>query len=317
MMRPIDLNSLALGALFAELTRDGLVRRLLELARDEDIGVGDARGDVTSESWSAGNDVVRAEVVAREDGIVCGLACAPMLMEVFGINGRFEPARRDGEYVGAGTCVARLDGVRRDVLTLERTLLNLIGRLSGIATLTSAYVGAMGDARTRLLDTRKTTPGWRRLEKYAVRCGGGWCHRLGLYDAVLLKDNHLAGVPGETLGERIAEASRTARAKRALRFVEAEVDRLDQLEEVLRLERGIVDIVLLDNMDVATLREAVRMRDAMATGLLLEASGGVTLGTIGAIAGTGVDRISVGALTHSARSLDVSLDAMESDRRRG
>jgi nicotinate-nucleotide pyrophosphorylase (carboxylating) len=198
------------------------------------------------------------------------------------------------------------------MFVVERPLLNLLGRLSGIATLTREYVAQIAGTKARVYDTRKTTPGWRRLEKYAVRCGGGMNHRTGLFDAVLVKDNHLALAAGENVTP--ADAVRRARdfleQTNAQRdggelLIEVEVDSLDQLANVLPAGP---DIVLLDNMSPATLREAVRRRDALAPAVELEASGGVTLQTIRGIAETGVERISVGALTHSAPALDLGLD---------
>jgi nicotinate-nucleotide pyrophosphorylase (carboxylating) len=189
-------------------------------------------------------------------------------------------------------------------LTAERTALNFLQRLSGIATLTHQYVEAVNGCRCQILDTRKTTPGWRLLEKYAVRCGGGHNHRLGLYDGILVKDNHLAALGGDP--QAVARAVRLSRETHGPSLsVEVEVDTIPQLYEALA-ERP--EMVLLDNMDLATLREAVRRRNAVAPEVLLEASGGVSLGTVRAIAETGVDRISVGALTHSAPALDIALD---------
>lgn len=220
----------------------------------------------------------------------------------------------DGEAVIAGQSLAVLTGEARELLTCERTLLNVICRLSGIASLTQKYVAAVEGTRARVYDTRKTTPGWRRLEKYAVRCGGGHNHRLGLYDGILIKDNHLACravVDGHLLdpGEAI-ELARTFLASGAYRFdtppmLEVEIDRIEQLESALR---SAPDIVLLDNMNSAQLKECVALRDRLAPEVELEASGGVNLKTIGGIAATGVDRISVGALTHSAPVHDIGLD---------
>jgi nicotinate-nucleotide pyrophosphorylase (carboxylating) len=200
------------------------------------------------------------------------------------------------------------------LLTCERLVLNLLGRLSGIASLTRQYVKAIAGTKARIYDTRKTTPGWRRLEKYAVRCGGGFNHRLGLFDAVLIKDNHLV-VGAEARGEQFtpAEAVRRARQFLASAFperpdpmiVEVEVDTLDQLREVLSAQP---DLVLLDNMSLGDLRAAVALRDSEAPSVQLEASGGVRLETVAEIARTGVDRISAGALTHSAAWLDIGLD---------
>jgi nicotinate-nucleotide pyrophosphorylase (carboxylating) len=223
-----------------------------------------------------------------------------------------DAAVSERQEVPAGTCLATLRGNVRDLLTCERVLLNLLGRLMGIATTTRQYADRVAGTRCRVYDTRKTTPGWRRLEKYAVQCGGGHNHRTGLYDAILIKDNHLAQFAGPDRSPATAAAA-VRRARDFLRemggaeipIVEVEVDSLDQLAAVLA-ERP--DIVLLDNMSVVQLRAGAEMRDQLAAGVELEASGGVTLETLAEIAATGVDRVSIGALTHSARSLDVALD---------
>jgi nicotinate-nucleotide pyrophosphorylase (carboxylating) len=233
-----------------------------------------------------------------------------MLMELFAPGASLTAVACDGEGVEAGAVLARVRGPAAEVLALERTLLNLVGRLSGVATLTSRFVAeAAAGGRARVFDTRKTTPGLRVLEKYAVRCGGGGCHRLGLYDAVLVKDNHVGRVPIERLTAHAEAAARRARAARPLRFVEVEADRLEQVEALLRAAPGLIDAVLLDNMPASALVEAVRMRDVLNPGVALEASGGVTLETVRGISGTGVDRISAGALTHRAEWLDVGLDS--------
>jgi nicotinate-nucleotide pyrophosphorylase (carboxylating) len=218
----------------------------------------------------------------------------------------------DADEVAAGAIVAELSGSARDMLTCERPLLNLLGRLSGVATLTRAYVRQIEGTAARIYDTRKTTPGWRRLEKYAVRCGGGYNHRTGLFDAVLIKDNHLAlaaerGLsPADAVGtarDFIAQRGPENRANDLL--LEIEVDRLEQLDDVLRAEP---DIVLLDNMSPDELRSAVARRNEIAPQIELEASGGVSLATVRDIALAGVERISVGGLTHAARWLDLGLD---------
>jgi nicotinate-nucleotide pyrophosphorylase (carboxylating) len=210
---------------------------------------------------------------------------------------RFTRIVEDGGKVEAGATTARIVGKTRALLTGERTALNFFGRLSGIATLTAAYVAAVEGTHAKIVETRKTTPGLRTLEKYAVRSGGGVNHRFGLYDAVLVKDNHIAAAGG------LAEALNAVRtAVEHLVKIEVEVDTLDQLEEVLRFP---IDAVLLDNMDAGTLKRAIALVKGR---VITEASGGVTLENVGEIAKTGVDLISVGALTHSARSLDSSLE---------
>ncbi|CAG1005341.1 nicotinate-nucleotide pyrophosphorylase (carboxylating) [Phycisphaerales bacterium] len=301
-----DFNSMPLPALYETLASDGLVRRLIDLAYDEDLG---AWGDVTSRACIDAGRAGSAKVVARQGGVIAGLALLPDLKSRFAPSCECVGRIQDGLPADAGTTLAELRGPMRELLALERTLLNLVGRLSGIATLTAAYVRELPPgSRARLYDTRKTTPGLRVLEKYAVRCGGGRCHRMGLHDALLIKDNHLAAVgPGE-LASFVRSAAERARRENDLAFVEVEVDSLAQLDELVVLPRGVVDIVLLDNMTTALLREAAHRRDARAAWLELEASGGVRLETVAEIASTGVDRISAGALTHQAVSLDVALD---------
>jgi len=296
---------------YKQVRASGLVRRLLELARDEDLG--SPQRDLTSELMCAPASTLRCAVVARERAILCGLALAEDLFEVFGCAHEvdWQCACSDGDPVEAGRHVATIGGPARSVLALERTLLNLLGRLSGVASLTHSYRQAIGaHDRAQLCDTRKTTPGLRVLEKYAVVCGGGTSHRMGLHDAVLIKDNHLAGVATDAIAAYLTDVARRARQESRCTFVEVEVDCLEQFEQVLRVERGLIDMVLLDNFPVHELASAVQMRDGRGSGVLLEASGGVRLETIGAIASTGVDRISVGALTHSAVSVDFGLDAL-------
>jgi nicotinate-nucleotide pyrophosphorylase (carboxylating) len=253
----------------------------------EDVG----EGDLTSLSVVDEDATCLARVLAKEPGVVCGLDVAAEVFDRLGAE--LQPLASDGERVERGP-VAQVEGPARAVLTGERLALNLIGRLSGIATLTRRYVDAVADAGAVILDTRKTTPGLRALEKHAVACGGGRNHRLGLYDGILIKDNHLR------LMGSLAEA--VIRAKETGVPVEVECDTLDQVREALAAG---TDSILLDNMTVNQLRDAVRLAGGK---VRLEASGGVTLETVRAIAETGVDFISVGALTHSAPALDVSME---------
>jgi nicotinate-nucleotide pyrophosphorylase (carboxylating) len=254
--------------------------------------------------------VGRALVVARQPGTIAGLKAADLVLDEMNIKAGWTAMVEDGQVVSAGTRLAEIAGPVRDLLTAERPLLNLVGRLSGIATLTRRYVDAVQGTAARVYDTRKTTPGWRRLEKYAVRCGGGRNHRTGLFDAVLIKDNHLA-LAGVSPGEAVRRARQFLRdmldgdLRAETMIVEVEVDTLEQLNDALAAGP---DIVLLDNMSLDQLREAVARRNAAAPRVELEASGGVTLETVRGIADTGVERISVGALTHSAIGLDVALD---------
>ncbi len=300
-----DLNALSLPELFLALTADGSLDRLLSAAWAEDLA---DSGDVTTQSIIHDRWDVRAAGVARQAGTVAGLAVIPRLLEVFQCDARFESLADDGQPCGEGQVLWRLLGDLRPMLAVERTMLNLVGRLSGIATLTRRYVEAIAGTTAVICDTRKTTPGMRFLEKYAVRCGGGTLHRLGLHDAVLFKDNHLQHLgPGE-FAPTVAGAAKAARERYDLRFVEVEIDTLEQLRLVLEIEPGLIDMVLLDNMSLDQMRDAVISRDKLAPDVLVEASGAITLDHVQAVAETGVDRISVGALTHSAPSLDVALD---------
>jgi nicotinate-nucleotide pyrophosphorylase (carboxylating) len=304
----LDANELSLEDLYHRLASGGLVRRLLELARDEDLGREPGWGDITSLVCIDADSRSRAGFVARGAGVAAGMAALPEVLQVFGGSAEVEVHVADGQPFSAGSRLATIRGATRDLLAIERTALNLLSRLCGIATTTGQYRAAAG-AGARLYDTRKTMPGLRVLEKYAVRCGGGYCHRIGLHDAVLIKDNHIAGVEVARLAEVVGSAARQARAARPdLLFVEVEVDSLDQFEALLPLPVGLIDIVLLDNMPPERLRRAVAMRDQAAPALQLEASGGVRLETIRQIAESGVDRISVGALTHSAVTVDIGLD---------
>jgi nicotinate-nucleotide pyrophosphorylase (carboxylating) len=242
--------------------------------------------------------------------VIAGQAFLPELIDLFAPQVRTLPRARDGDLVFQGQIVLELDGPLAQMLALERTMLNLVGRLSGIATRTRRFVDALpSGVPARIYDTRKTTPGLRLLEKYAVRAGGGRSHRMGLHDAVLIKDNHIAGVPLDRLAQFIHAAAARARAiTPAPAFIQVEVDSLDQFDQLLTLPARTIDIVLLDNMGPEQLRRAVAMRNATHPALELEASGGVTLETLPALAATGVNRISIGGLTHSAVVLDVALD---------
>lgn len=287
------------------------VRRLVEMAREEDLG---AHGDLTSlllppekidatGSWS---------IRSRGAGRFCGRELLPVLCEILAPALKLEwaPAGIDGGELRPGSVIARLTGPVSAMLTAERTMLNFLQHLSGIATLTARYVDAARGTSAKIYDTRKTTPGLRGLEKYAVRCGGGHNHRTGLFDAVLIKDNHLAGVSCDRLAFSLFDMlNRVDRLPIEPGFVEVECDRLDQLAEVLKVVG--IDVILLDNFATDELRNAVRMRDAagLKGKVELEASGGVTLDRIRPIAETGVERIAVGAITHSAPILDLGLDA--------
>jgi nicotinate-nucleotide pyrophosphorylase (carboxylating) len=272
---------------------------LIRLALAEDLG--DA-GDRTSLATIPEATRAQAAFVARAAGVVAGLPVAERVCAAVSPELSFASAIPDGTPTVRGTVLATVSGPLRAILAAERTALNFLQRLSGVASLTRKFVDAAHGFKAKMLDTRKTTPGWRLLEKYAVRAGGGTNHRIGLYDGILIKDNHLAGIGGDV--RRAVEAARAYPGNAGLP-VEVEVDTLEQLEAALAVK---ADIVLLDNMTLEQLRAAVARRDAIAPRVLLEASGGVNLTTVGDIAATGVDRISVGAITHSAPALDIALD---------
>jgi nicotinate-nucleotide pyrophosphorylase (carboxylating) len=275
-------------------------RRIFAWGLAEDLG---EAGDITSQAVIDSAARGSAVVSSRRRGVVAGLPVLVELARHANLGVEVELLANDGP-VEEGSPVARLAGSLRGLLALERLALNILGRLSGVATLTAQFAQATRGAKAVICDTRKTTPGWRRLEKYAVRVGGGVNHRMGLFDAILIKDNHLAAL-GASEDSAIRTAVERARSAFPQTPIEVEVDSLTQLEEALLAGP---DSVLLDNMEVENLGLAVEMRDLRAPGVRLEASGGVTLGTVGAIAATGVDRISVGALTHSAPALDLGMD---------
>jgi nicotinate-nucleotide pyrophosphorylase (carboxylating) len=278
-------------AFLSPLAIDDAVHRAL----DEDLG---RAGDVTSIATIPEDTPARAVLVARQAGVIAGLPLAVATFQKLSPDLRIEAQVRDGAVVAKGLHVLDINGPARAVLAGERTVLNFVGRLSGIATLTADYVRHTAGTKLRICCTRKTTPGLRALEKYAVRCGGGFNHRFGLDDAILIKDNHIAVAGG------VRPVLERARAHAGhLVKIEIEVDTLAQLREVL--DTGLADVVLLDNMDIPTLTEAVKLSQGR---VVLEASGGVTQSSIAQIAATGVDYASSGALTHSAPNFDVALD---------
>ena len=285
---------------------------LIRLAKQEDM----RDDDVTSRLMIPADAIGRGVLLQKQQGVICGLPIVEMVcrqydqrLSVTGPAGEAIQAL-EGQYAAEPGRLPRLiiSGPMRPLLSAERVLLNFVQRLSGIATQTYRYVQAIAGTRARIYDTRKTTPGWRLLEKYAVRCGGGQNHRFGLYDGLLIKDNHLAAIPLPQLAMQLTRIVQTSRRESPGRFIQVEVDTLDQLREALKVDQ--VDSILLDNMDCPTMSQAVRMRDQAGRqgSLALEASGNVSLTTVRAIAETGVDRISVGALTHAAVSLDIGLD---------
>jgi nicotinate-nucleotide pyrophosphorylase (carboxylating) len=282
-------------------------RRLATLALEEDLG---AVGDLTSDVLIPAERVGVAVLVARQPGVLAGLQSAELTFALVDPTLSFQAVSADGSLVQGGDRLAVVSGRARSLLRGERTALNFVQRLSGIATLTRRYVDRVAGLSCWILDTRKTTPGWRLLEKYAVRQGGGHNHRLGLYDEILIKDNHLAALAAlADHADPVAEAVQLARQKHGSAVsLEIEVDTVAQLESALKAQP---DSILLDNMPLDDLRHAVRRRNEIAPHVRLEASGSVTLETVRAIAETGVDHISVGALTHSAPALDIGLDYLQ------
>ncbi len=282
------------------------VRTLIAAAREEDLqpfglaGPQRPGGDATTALL---DPAVRgsARLVARQPLTVCGLSLLAEILAAYGAGVKVNLECRDGDQLDRGGVLAGLEGPACVVLPAERVLLNFLQKLSGIATQTRRHVDALGDSPTKLLDTRKTTPGWRLLEKYAVGCGGGWNHRLGLYDRIMLKDNHLA-FAGATGGTGLADLVRQARSSRPDLVVEVEVDRLDQIPPVL--EAG-ADVILLDNFTVDQLRQAVAFMGGRA---LSEASGGVNLSSLSDLGRLGLDFISCGSLIHQATWVDIGLD---------
>ena len=285
--------------------------KLIDLAFAEDFGSEAAwRGDLTSLFFIPAGEEGTGRLVARSPGVIAGLPAVELVFAALSPEFRLQCHVADGATVAAGTAVATISGPMNLLLSGERTALNFIQHLSGIATLTRRYVDAVAGLPARILDTRKTIPGWRLLAKYAVRMGGGQNHRIGLHDGILIKDNHLAFALSrfrQSIPAIIQNARKQPRISKLGETlpIEIEVESLEQLDAALA---GKPDIILLDNMPLDMMREAVQRRNVTAPGILLEASGGVTLQTVRAIAETGVERISVGALTHSAPALDIALD---------
>jgi len=273
------------------------IERAVQAALAEDVGAGDA----TTLATVPASAQARAAMIAREPIVVAGLDFAEAAFRQLSPELRCERRAADGGRIGEDAVLLRVEGPARAILTAERAALNFVQRLSGVATLTAQFVDLVAGTRAQILDTRKTTPGWRRFEKYAVACGGGRNHRFGLYDLVLIKDNHLAALASEKPNP-IAAAVQRARKQFPQLKIEVEADTLDQVQDAV--DAG-ADIILLDNMAPAELRAAVELVGGRAK---TEASGGVSLASARIIAETGVDFISVGALTHSARAVDIGLD---------
>ena len=281
------------------------VRPLIQMAIEEDLG----NGDITSELLFGDDTVAKATIVSREEIVVCGMGLVREILKCYDERLKLKARINDGESAHVGSRLGIIEGPLRPMLSAERVMLNFLQRLSGIATTTRKYVNAIQGTKAKIYDTRKTMPGWRTLEKYAVLCGGGYNHRIGLYDGILIKDNHLAQL-GREFQPRLRRILAQAKKFKEAKFVAIEVDHVDdQLNYVLEIPG--IDIVLLDNMGQWQLKHAVEMRNKMcgkSKRPLLEASGNITLDNVSAIAQCGIDRIAVGAITHSAKAVDIGLD---------
>jgi len=281
------------------------IRPLVQMAIEEDLGT----GDVTSELLFENDTIAKAHIISREEIVVSGMDIAAEILKCYDERLNLKIHREDGQAAHVGSKLGTIEGPLRSMLSAERVMLNFLQRLSGIATTTNKYVRAIQGTKAKIYDTRKTMPGWRILEKYAVLCGGGHNHRIGLYDGVLIKDNHLAQL-GRHFQSKLQKIISEAKELKGIKFVAVEVDHVDdQLNYVLEIPG--IDIVLLDNMGQWQLKHAVEMRNKMCgkgKKPLLEASGSITLSNVSAIAQCGIDRIAIGAITHSAQAVDIGLD---------
>ncbi len=278
---------------------------IIQLAIEEDLG----KGDMTSELLFKDSTTAKYDIISREEIVVCGMDVVREILKRYDKRLKLRVLVNDGQSAYVGARLGIIEGPLRSMLTAERVMLNFLQRLSGIATTTRKYVRAVQGTKAKIYDTRKTLPGWRILEKYAVRCGGGYNHRLGLYDGILIKDNHIAQL-GKNFQPKLKKIIENARKIKHAKFIAVEVDHVDhQLNYVLDIPG--IDIVLLDNMGQWQLKHAVDMRNEMCgkdKKPLLEASGNITLTNVSAIAQCGIDRIAVGAITHSATAVDIGLD---------
>lgn len=275
---------------------------LIDIAVHEDFG----KGDPTSEITVNAHEIAKGYLISREEIVVSGMELVPAILNKYDPRLEFKALVPDGHRASVADRLGVIKGPLRSILGAERVVLNFLQRLCGISTMTWKFVSATRGTKAKIYDTRKTIPGWRELEKYAVRCGGGYNHRRGLGDAVMFKDNHLAEL-GPKFEHKLAKMIQQARANKNVKFVVVEVDHVDdQLDRVLTIPG--IDIILLDNMGQWQLRHAVELRDQVGKKPLLEASGGITLNNVLTVASCGVDRISVGAITHSAIAVDIGLD---------
>jgi nicotinate-nucleotide pyrophosphorylase (carboxylating) len=281
------------------------VRQLIQMAIEEDLG----QGDMTSKLFVKDETITKAHIISREEIVVCGMDVVSEILKSYDKRLKLKVLVNDGENAHIGRKIATIEGPLCSMLSAERVMLNFLQRLCGIATTTRKYVRAVEGTKAKIYDTRKTTPGWRLLEKYAVRCGGGHNHRLGLYDGILIKDNHLAQL-GRNFYPKLKKIICEARKVKGVKFVAVEVDHVDdQLDHVLKISG--IDIVLLDNMGQWQFKHAVDLRNHMCgknKKPLLEASGNINLHNVSAIAQCGIDRIAIGAITHSATAVDIGLD---------
>ena len=276
---------------------------LIELAVREDFG----KGDPTSELTVGANEYAKAYLVSREEIVVSGMEIAAEILKHYDRRLKLKPFVEDGQRASVADRLGSIEGPLRTMLSAERVVLNFLQRLCGISTMTWKFVSAIRGTKAKIYDTRKTMPGWRELEKYAVRCGGGYNHRMNLGEAVMFKDNHMAEL-GDKFVTRLNDMVQKARDYEGVKFVVVEVDHVDdQLDRVLTIPG--VDVILLDNMGQWQLKHAVEMRNKMCGKRpLLEASGGITLNNVLTVASCGVDRIAIGAITHSAVAVDIGLD---------
>ena len=278
------------------------VETLIDIAVDEDFG----GGDPTSEITVSTNKIAKGSLVSREEIVVSGMEMVPAILKRYDTRLTFKPLIADGCRASVADRLGVIKGPLRSMLSAERVVLNFLQRLCGISTMTWKFVSATRGTKAKIYDTRKTIPGWRELEKYAVRCGGGYNHRMHLGDAVMFKDNHIAEL-GPKFEPKLKKMVEKARANKNVKFVVVEVDHVDdQLDRVLAIDG--VDVILLDNMGQWQLKHAVELRNKVGKKPLLEASGGITLNTVLTVASCGVDRISIGAITHSAIAADIGLD---------
>jgi nicotinate-nucleotide pyrophosphorylase (carboxylating) len=284
------------------------VQTLIDVAVKEDFGAGDPTSEITvpADEWA------RAFLISREEIVVSGMSVIPEILKRYDKRLKLNVVVDDGYRASVADRLGVIEGPLRGILSSERVVLNFLQRLCGISTMTWKFVSAVRGTKAKIYDTRKTTPGWRELEKYAVRCGGGYNHRMSLSDAVMFKDNHIADL-GKNFEPRLAKMVQQARTNKNVKCVVVEVDHVDnQLDRVLPIPG--IDIILLDNMGQWQLRHAVELRNKVGRKPLLEASGGITLNNVLTVASCGIDRISVGAITHSAVAVDIGLDRI-TDRR--